>query len=166
LPLNRNLRNFLFPSLTPRFFLRVGVLALCAYLFFGHVCIPFRIQGLSMAPTYGGSGLNFCWTPRFLFSPPERHNTVLVRFAGNRVMLLKRVVGLENEQVEFRAGKLFINGVPIEEPYVRYPCKWDLSPRMVKPGHVYVVGDNRDMPMENHSFGQADLQRIRGGPLW
>jgi hypothetical protein len=29
-----------------------------------------------------------------------------------------------------------------------------------------VVGDNRVMPMEQHVFGQTDIQRILGTPLW
>jgi hypothetical protein len=29
-----------------------------------------------------------------------------------------------------------------------------------------VVGDNRSMPIENHYFGQAAMERIMGGPLW
>lgn len=89
-----------------------------------------------------------------------------VRFAGKRVMLLKRVVALEGEEIEFRDGKLFVNGEAIHEPYISYPCNWNLSPRRVKEGHLYVVGDNRNMPLKQHTFGQTPLKRILGGPLW
>jgi signal peptidase I len=81
-------------------------------------------------------------------------------------MLLKRVVALEGERVEFRQGKLFIDEREIEEPYVQYPCRWNLSPRQVEKDHVYVVGDNRNMPIENHLFGQVSMKRIVGVPLW
>jgi signal peptidase I len=91
---------------------------------------------------------------------------VAVRFAGNRVMLLKRVVALEGEEVEFRDGKLFINGDELHEPYVRHPCHWNLPPRRVEKGSVYVIGDNRSMPIENHYFGQTSVKRIIGVPLW
>ena len=91
---------------------------------------------------------------------------VTVRFAGSRVMLLKRVVAREGEQVEFRDGKLFVDGKEIEEPYVRYPCSWNLPPRGVEQDGIYVVGDNRNMPIENHHFGQASKKRIMGVPLW
>ncbi len=66
-----------------------------------------------MEPTYRSRGINFCWRLRYLFSKPKRHDVVVVRFAGSKVMLLKRVVGLEGERVEFRDGKLFVNGSPI-----------------------------------------------------
>ncbi|MGZ3604221.1 MAG: S26 family signal peptidase, partial [Thermodesulfobacteriota bacterium] len=86
--------------------------------------------------------------------------------AGSRVMLLKRVVASEGEQVEFREGRLLVDGKELEEPYVRYPCGWNLSPRRVEKDCVYVVGDNRNMPIENHHFGQTSKSRIIGVPLW
>jgi signal peptidase I len=102
----------------------------------------------------------------YLISKPKRYDVVVVRFAGSKVMLLKRVVALEGEQVEFRDGKLLVDGKAIEEPYVRYACNWNLSPRQVEKDCVYVVGDNRSMPIENHYFGRASMKRIMGVPLW
>jgi signal peptidase I len=148
------------------FLIRVLLVSLSAYLFFGHVCIPFTIRGISMEPTYPDGGVNFCWRLRYLFSEPKRHHVVAVRFAGSKVMLLKRVVAREGEQVEFRDGRLFVNGKEIEEPYVRLPCNWNLPSRRVEKDCVYVVGDNRTMPMDNHHFGQTSKTRIMGVPLW
>jgi len=160
------LRQFFFPSITPRFLLRVVGVALLAYLVFTYVLIPIHIQGSSMEPTYHNGGINFCWTLGALFSKPQRHEVVAVRLAGHRVMLLKRVVALEGEWIEFRHGKLLVDGNTIEEPYVRYPCDWNLSSRQVEQESVYVVGDNRSMPLEDHHFGQAPIKRIVGAPLW
>jgi len=81
-------------------------------------------------------------------------------------MLLKRVVALEGEWVEFRDGKLLINTKELDEPYLHYPCNWNLSPRHVEVNCVYVAGDNRNMPMEDHYFGQTPIRRIMGVPLW
>ena len=119
-----------------------------------------------MEPTYHNGGVNFCWRLRYLFSEPKRYDVVTIRFAGSKVMLLKRVVALEGEQVEFLEGKLFVDGKEIGEPYVRYPCHWNLSPRRVERDNVYVVGDNRNMPIETHYFGQTLKSRINGVPLW
>jgi len=119
-----------------------------------------------MEPTYHNGGVNFCWRVRYLFFEPKRYDVITVRFAGSKVMLLKRVVALEDEQVEFRNGKLFIDGKEMEEPYVRLPCHWNLPPRRVEKDCVYVIGDNRSMPIENHHFGQASKNRIVGVPLW
>jgi signal peptidase I len=160
------IRQFFFPSLTPKFLIRASLVALLAYLFFGYLCVPFTIQGISMEPTYHNGGVNFCWRLRYLFSEPKRFDVVAIRFSGSRVMLLKRVVARAGEQVEFRDGKLFVDGEAIKEPYVRYPCNWNLSPRRVEKECVYVVGDNRSIPIENQYFGQASKSRILGIPLW
>jgi len=160
------IRQFFFPSLTPRFLIRVSFVALGAYLFFGHLLIPIHIRGTSMEPTYRDGTFNFCWRGSYLFSKPKRHDVVTVRFAGNRVMLLKRIVALEGEQVAFRNGRLMVEDKELEEPYVRLPCHWNLPPRQVDKGCVYVVGDNRSLPMETHYFGQTPVKRIVGVPLW
>ena len=160
------LRQFFFPSLTPKVLLRILAVAFVSYVVFSQILIPMRIRGISMEPTYRDGTFNFCWRLHALFSKPQRHDVVAVRFAGNRIMLLKRVVALEGEQIEFRHGKLWINGKAIEESYVQYPCDWNLPPRMVELGSVYVVGDNRNMPIETHHFGQTSIKRIVGVPVW
>ena len=164
--ISSRIRKFILPSLTTAFLIRASLIAIFAYVFFGYICLPLRIKGSSMEPTYRHGGFNFCWRLHYLLSEPERHDVVAVRFAGNSVMLLKRVVALEGESVEFRSGRLFVEGKEIDEPYVRYPCDWNLPPREVKKHFVYVVGDNRNVPIQNHVFGQTPIERIKGVPLW
>jgi len=53
------IRQFFFPSLTPRFLIRVSFVALGAYLFFSNVLIPIHIKGTSMEPTYHDGTLIF-----------------------------------------------------------------------------------------------------------
>jgi signal peptidase I len=164
--INASIRNFLFPQINRKFLIRVMIVAVSAFLIFKFLLIPFRVKGHSMAPTYNNGEMNFCWTLRYMFSPPGRHDIVTVRYAGTRVMLLKRVIAVEGETVEFIRGQLFVNGREIREPYVAGKYNWDLPPRHVKPRHVYVAGDNRQVPMETHDFGQTDVNRIIGAPLW
>ena len=158
--------GFLFPELNRRLLVRGALVAVLAYLFFGHVCIPMWIHGKSMEPTCQDGTFTFCWCPRFWFREPRIGDIVVVRMAGTRVMLLKRVVAVTGDTVEFRHGTLFVNGRARQEAYVRTPCDWELPPRLVKPGNLYVVGDNRGVPLEAHLFGQTERTRINGGPLW
>jgi len=142
------------------------LVAVVSYVVFSFVLIPFTVKGRSMAPTYSDGGMNVCFALRYLFSPPERHHVVIIRMAGKQVMLLKRVVAFAGETVEFRKGKLFINGNGVEEPYLHRPSDWTLAPRQVDEGNVYVVGDNRSVPIETHYFGQTSTNRIMGAPIW
>lgn len=91
---------------------------------------------------------------------------VAIRLAGKKIVLLKRVIALAGETIEIRNGIVFVNGSKIEEPYVSSPSDWNLAPRKVDKAHVYVIGDNRSVPMRVHQFGQTAINRIIGVPLW
>lgn len=158
--------RFLFPRIDARYLLRLLTVAALAFLFFRFVCIPLRIRGGSMEPTYrdGGVNLGFLWS--YAGREPRRYDVVMVRLAGRRVMYLKRVVAFPGEEVAFVEGRLLVDGEPLEEPYVERPCHWNLEPLRVDEGHVYVVGDNRSMPADNHVFGQIARERVAGRPLW
>jgi signal peptidase I len=159
-------RKFLFPVINLKFLLRIGLVAVTSIACFTWILIPFRVDGHSMAPTYQDGAFNFCNRLKYLFSYPSRHDVVAIRYAGTRVMLLKRVLAVEGETLEFRQGRLYVDAKRIPEPYVAMAFDWDLGPRTVAPGHVYVVGDNRRVPMLNHDFGQTPMNRIIGVPLW
>jgi signal peptidase I len=109
---------------------------------------------------------NFCFRLRYIFSKPERHDVVAIRLSGEKVILLKRVVALEGEVVKIQKGVLFVNEKKIDETYIRYPSNWNLSPRKIDKNHVYVIGDNRNVPIDVHHFGQTSIDRIIGVPLW
>ncbi len=163
---DNSLKKFLLPKPDRPYLIRLLIVALVAFIVFKYICIPFRVHGNSMWPTYTDGSINFCLTPRYLVESPGRKDIVTIRLAGNRVMLLKRVVALERQTVAFKNGRLYVNGQKVNEPYAAGPCDWELPPRVVKPDHVYVVGDNRAVPLEKHHFGQTPIDRIVGSPLW
>lgn len=161
----KEFREFVLPTINKRLIIRLSLVAFFSYILFGHILTPFIIRGSSMEPTYHDGSINFCLKLRYIFSGPKRFDIVAIKLSGKR-WLLKRIVALEGEEIEFRKGVIFVNGQPIEEPYVKYPCNWNLSVRRVEKGCIYVVGDNRKMPMENHLFGQTKIERIIGSPIW
>jgi len=66
--------------------------------------------------------------------------------------LIKRVIGLPGESIAFEDGKVFINGEPLDEPYLAAGTKTVTTtpdactraqPCPVPTGHVWVMGDNR-----------------------
>jgi len=159
-------KNFLFPTISIPFITRLFIVSVLTYLIFNHIFIPLRIRGHSMTPTYKDGQINICWRLKYVFSEPKRHDIVVVRYSGKRIMLLKRVVALEGELIEFREGQLFIDGKKRKEPYVQSPSHWNLPPRRVEKGHIYLMGDNRGISMQQHDFGQTSIKRVMGAPLW
>ena len=157
--------RLLFPRMNSRFFIRLGIVIVVSYFFFGFVCVPVYVRGESMEPTYAKVGFNFCWRPAYWFSAPGRGDIAVIRYTG-RKLYLKRIIGLPGDTVGFRDGTIILNGVDLVEPYVMKGCAWDLPERKVEDGRIYVVGDNRSMPIEHHEFGSVSISRLHGKPLW
>lgn len=160
------LHRFLLPRVDRRFLIRFAIVVLSAYVVFGHVLVLMRIRGDSMDPTFRDGGFTFCWRQRYALSGPGHGDVVAIALSGPSVLYLKRVVAVEKDTVEFRSGKLHVNGVAQSEPYVQHGCTWTIPARQVREGHVYVVGDNRSMSPDEHAFGEASNSRIAGAPLW
>lgn len=158
-------KNFFFPEFNRKFCLRICITGIVVwgicYFFF----MPCFINGDSMQPAYDSTGFNFCNKMRYKKTPATYQDIVILRYAG-RIYYLKRVVGMPDDIIEFRNGILFRNGLKITEDYVKLPCDWNMEPVKVRKGMVFVVGDNRSMPMEQHQFGMISQHRIAGAPLW
>lgn len=164
--MSSHIHKFLFPKLNRRLGLRVAIVAFLAYASFGYICLPMKVRGISMVPTYHDRGFNFCWRPAAWFQTPQRGDVVMIRYAGKRVALFKRIVGMPGDSIAFKSGVLFRNNEPVDEPYVKGPCDWNLDVRVVSPDCVYVVGDNRSVDRDMHLFGEVKSSRILGVPLW
>ncbi len=76
--------------------------------------------------------------------------------------LIKRVIGLPGETLEIRDGQVFINGKVLDEPYVQQLTFGNVSPRVISPDHVFVLGDNRGASNDSRSFGEVALSNIVG----
>ena len=146
-----------------RTLVRVVVLAAVSFIVFKLVLVPVRVDGGSMLPTYKDNGINFVNRLAYLFHEPRRGDVVAIGLrAGEHVMYMKRIVGLPGESVSFRSGRIFVNGKPLNEPYVKFPCLWEHEPEQDGPDQYYVVGDNRDMPWADHVHGRAERNYIVG----
>ena len=152
--------------LKSRFVIWLAIVAVAAFVFFGFMCIPFRVKGDGMDPAYRDGQFNFCWAPRYAFSEPRRSEVVAVKIPGREAVYLKRVVAVEGDTFAFLNGKLMLNGKPAEEPYVHHPCDWTSPPIVVSEGYFCMVGDNRDEPLEQHLILLTRHDHILGAPLW
>lgn len=144
--------------------IRVAVLVVAAVLLRMYVFFPIRVDGPSMLPTYKENSLNVVNALAYTRHEPQRGDVVAIRFTGRSIMLMKRVVALPGETIEFVDGQLRINGQVRDEPYLKYECNWDFKPAhwQLEDDEYYVVGDNRSMPAEDHKQGAAKRDRIVG----
>lgn len=148
--------------------IRIAVLVVVCLVVFKFVLLPIRVDGPSMLPTYRESSVNFVNCLAYLRHEPLRGDVVAVRYSGQSIMLMKRIVALPGETIEFVDGRILINGRFLNEPYLKYECDWTVKPEysQLRDDEYYVVGDNRSMPFEDHKQGVARRERIVGRVLF
>ncbi len=160
------LRKFLVPEFNRAFWVRLLAVSLSVFVVCRFILTPAFTNGESMVPTYGSGRFVLLWRPVYWFRNPRVGEVVAVRYKGEKVMFFKRVVATEGQVVEFRRGRLYVDGHKADQDWnYLTQCDWELPPRVVPPGHVYLVGDNRAMPMEQHIFGHTSISRIVGKAL-
>ncbi len=107
---------------------------------------------------------------------PKRQEIVVFTYPVDpKLDFIKRVIGLPGDTVEIRNKKVFVNGEPLDEPYVQFTDKdiypMELSPRdnygpvKVPPGHLFVLGDNRDQSYDSRFWGFVPIHSLKGKAL-
>jgi signal peptidase I len=86
-----------------------------------------------------------------VFQPPHKPHTAFI----------KRVIGLPGETVEIRKNHVFVDGKPLNEPYLRLTWHDERRPEKVPHDMVYVLGDNRDNSNDSRMWGQLPIRRIQ-----
>jgi signal peptidase I len=155
-------RRLVFGSNPRRTAVRVLVLAAASVVMFRWVLIPMRAEGISMLPRYQSGSFNLVNRLAFRYRRPVRGDIVAIRLAGPHVLYIKRIVGMPGERVAIAKGQVLIDGVPLEEPYVRDRWPWDYPEVTLTNREYFVIGDNRGMRASDHSFGRVDVSRLVG----
>jgi signal peptidase I len=144
---------------------RIVVWVVACVIVFKVVLLRVEVDGISMLPTYKNHSKNWINRLAYFRHEPRRGDVVAIRLAGIHAMLLKRIIGLPGETVAFADGRVLINGKILNEPYEKLPCDWDRPPVKLGDTQYFVVGDNRTMPQQDHTFGECERNRIIGKVL-
>jgi signal peptidase I len=94
---------------------------------------------------------------------------------------IKRVIGLPGETLELKEKKIFINGTPLDEPYVHFlegprrnaelaevtssDVRENYGPVTVPPNQYFMMGDNRDNSADSRYWGFMPRDYVKGKAL-
>ena len=102
---------------------------------------------------------------------PQRGQVVAVTIAEfHGAVVPSRVVGLPGEFVQLRNGDLLVNHARVPEPYIQSGrAEQDFSqtsePAIVPEGHVWLLGDFRDVSKDSRTLGPLPMSSILGTVL-
>lgn len=137
------------------------------FLFFFRLAV---VDGSSMVPTLYNED-RLLLLSNFLYSDYKYGDVVVVHekdFTQN-FNLVKRVIATEGQtiDIDFEAGIVYLDGEPLEEPYVNTPTNLFEGmdfPQTVPEGKFFVMGDNRNNSRDSRdeSIGFVDQREIFG----
>ncbi len=147
----------------------LNVILLTLILFFAlrSLVLNFRVTGSSMEPTFHDGEYVFVYRLAYWRHPPRRGDVVVFRYPPNpKRTLIKRVIGLPGETVSVHNGRVYINGIPLPEPYIAASPEYVAPPVKVGAHQIYVLGDNRNNSNDSHAWGLLDMKMLVGKVVW
>ena len=144
-----------------------------ALLVRAYVLQQFAVEGTSMLTTLHPSDRVLVNKLSYHLHDPRRGDVVVLKRIESNAQerdLIKRVVALPGETIEYRDCQLFIDNVLVNEPYLDPQivapnrCGADQPAVEVQPKHVFVMGDNRGGSLDSRdaSVGQIAYSNLIG----
>ncbi len=142
------------------------LLIIAIYTFVNLATARFVVEGRSMYPSFEGDEYLIVSRFDYIIGDPQRGDIVVFHYPQNPERdFIKRVIGLPGETITMQNGQVFVNGEPIDEPYVLDLCastnctnrEWVLGN-----DDYFVLGDNRNASQDSTRFGPINRKHIVG----
>lgn len=125
------------------------------------VITPISVKGTSMYPTLSNGQILILKKFDKSF---KRFDIVVFKYKNDR--LIKRVIGLPGDHVEYKDSKLLINGVIVEESMISANTSdfklENIGYSVIPDGYYFVMGDNRSVSKDSRIIGLVPKKDILG----
>ena len=138
-------------------------LAIIIFLLFHFIIDNSVVDGQSMQPAlYQGQRLFVVK----VFLEPGRGDIIIIHppIAPNEEFV-KRLIGLPGDTIEIKNGTVYVNGILLNEPYIKDKPTYTYGPVKVPPNNYFVLGDNRNASTDSH-FGWTVTRQEIVGKAW
>jgi len=125
---------------------------------------PVNVVGDSMYPTLHDGYVMLLDEIYYKFDKLERFDIVVVKYkdaSGKSEYIIKRVIGLPGETINYENGKLYVNGKYVKEKFSHEGTK-DFEAVTLGDDKYFVMGDNRKISLDSRYIGPIDKDDIRG----
>lgn len=140
------------------------IIIIAVLLFRTFLYSPIRVTGDSMIPTLYDGDIMILDKIGYSINGLDRFDIVVIKY--NNEKIIKRVIGLPGETVEYKDNKLYINDKYIKEDYKRddtIDFVLETLGYSVIPNDKYLVlGDNRMVSKDSRMIGLIDKEQILG----
>lgn len=121
------------------------------------------IPSESMEPTISTGSYVLCDRASYLFKDYAGHRGDIVVFEdpnGSGSLLIKRVIAVAGDIVEFKDGDVYLNGELSEEPYIKTPhSTYSVQDSYTVPENsMFVMGDNRENSKDSRFFASPFVE--------
>lgn len=148
------------------------ILTLIIFFLIQTVVRNFRVVGTSMVNNlHNGQYLiidKVSYNPLLMeyldIGGPQRGDVVVFKPPGNpNEDYVKRIIGLEGEEINVVNGQVFVNGEALEEPFEPVQGTYTMpNPVVVPEGQIFVLGDNRNNSNDSHNWGPLPIENVVG----
>ena len=139
------------------------VLAVFIFVLVNTLTGRYEVQSISMEPTLHEGQYLIVSKISYWLHPPQRGDVVVLDPPNQRstIPYIKRVIGLPGEHIEVRDGRVWVDGVALNEPYVSGPALYG-EDRVLGADEYLVLGDNRNNSSDSHVWGTLPRDNIVG----